>query len=172
MQLERRAVTPDYVVSPVGSGAYASGLFLPFVDDERTHLVGVQAAGRDEDYASVASKGVMYGTKSFVLQDGEGLPIYRDTEAGGLAHNAVGPQHATWADRGQAFYTLVNDFDAAQAARALAVYEGVLVNQETGHALAYASRLAQTLEPTANIIVGITGSGHRDLSRLHTKGDA
>lgn len=161
-QLQRASIVPSYIVASVGSGAYAAGLFTPFIDELDTQLVGVQSA--DNDFGQ-GSTGVMFGTKSFVLQDAEGLPVYRDSAAGGLCHNAIGPQHATWADRTQVMYTRVGIERALQAVESLADAEGILINWESGHALAYTLDIARTLEPTDHIVVGVSGSGYRDILR-------
>lgn len=167
VQLERRGIRPGYVVAPVGSGAYASGLFSALVETEDCQLVGVQGVGQGESKMTVhGSKGVMYGTKTSVLQDAEGLPFWRETCAGGLAHNAIGPQIASLLERGRMMLTGIADDAAEDAALQMLKLEGISVGLESAHAMAYASRLARTLGDEENVVVGITGNGVREHARI------
>lgn len=166
VQLERRGIRPDYVVAPVGSGAYASGLFSALLSLEDTQLVGVQGVGEGDTKITLhGSKGVMFGTKTSVLQDAEGLPIWRETCAGGLAHNAIGPQIASLVERGRMMLTGVADDAAEDAAVQMLRLEGIAIGLEAAHAIAYSTRLARTLAEHENVVVGITGGGIREQAR-------
>lgn len=170
VQLERRHLDPTYVVAPIGSGSFGVGLFEPFVGGE-TQLVGVQAgaSGGDDRHAASLTygrPGVFQGTYSFLLQDQNGQIRAPSSIAGGLCVPNVGPQHAAWAESGEVHYVTVTDADAMAAARQLLQSEGVLVSLEAAHAVAYALKLAPTLGADETIVVGISGSGMRDLDRL------
>src|SRR5256884_8314802 len=75
---------PDVVVACVGGGSNAIGIFTAFLDDREVGLVGVEAAGKGirtgEHAASLVGgrPGVLHGSYSYVLQDGDGqiLPTH------------------------------------------------------------------------------------------------
>lgn len=159
VQADRKGVRPDYIVAPVGSGAYAMGLFSAYLQGE-VQLVGVQAF--DPRIPGVlGTPGIMYGAKTSVLQDAEGLPLYRESAAGGLAHNAVGPQLASAVERGRVMLTSVAEELALEAAASLLHHEGVAVALEAAHAVAYALQVAKTLDEGAHVVVGLTGNATR-----------
>ncbi len=173
VQLERQHVEPEYLVAPIGSGSFGVGLFEPFVDRESTQLVGVQAGGPGQDGEHAASltygrPGVFQGTYSFLLQDQHGQIGSPSSIAAGLCVPNVGPQHAAWAESGDVHYVAVTDREALSAARQLLQSEGILVSLESAHAIAYALKLAPTLGPDETVVVGISGSGMRDLDRLES----
>lgn len=164
VQLERKGLDLNYLIAPVGSGTYAAGLFSFAIKNEQIHLVGLQANDGEKPCVK-ASKGVMYGTKTSVLQDSEGLPLYRESRAGGLAQNAVGPQHAAWKERDRVTYKQIGIAAATDACKVILAEAGILVSLEAGHAVAHALSLAPSLDPKDVIVVGIPSSGIRDLSR-------
>jgi tryptophan synthase beta chain len=69
---------PEVIVACVGGGSNAGGMFFPFVDDASVELVGVEAGGRGNAIGHHAatlnngSPGVLHGSFSYVLQDGDG----------------------------------------------------------------------------------------------------
>lgn len=73
---------PDVVVTCVGSGSNALGIFHEFVRDEDVRLVGVEAAGtgieRGGKHSATMAKGdvgVYHGAMTYLLQDNEGQII-------------------------------------------------------------------------------------------------
>jgi tryptophan synthase beta chain len=171
VQVQRRQCKPEYVIAPVGSGAFAAGLFSEFIDDDSVQLVGVQGGGDGQGVRHAASliqgrPGVFLGTKTYVMQDDEGQILTAHTAAGGLSMPHVGPQHASWAEQGRVHYVTVSDDDAYAAARSMVESEGLLVSLETAHGLAYALKLARTLRSDAHLLVGISSTGIRDLERF------
>ncbi|MFU8803749.1 MAG: pyridoxal-phosphate dependent enzyme [Bradymonadaceae bacterium] len=171
VQLQRRHCAPEYVVAPVGSGAFAAGFFSEFIDDEDVQLVGVQGGGDGQGTKHAASllhgrPGVFLGTHSYLLQDDAGQVLTAHTVAGGLSMPNVGPQHARWSQKGRVHYATATDEEAFAAVQTLVSTEGLLVCLESGHALAYVFKLAPTLRADQHIVVGLTGNGIRDLDRL------
>ena len=57
----------------------------------------------------------------------------------------------------------INDDEAMDAFRALTQIEGIMPALETSHALAYAAKLAPTLEKDKTIIVNLSGRGDKDI---------
>jgi tryptophan synthase beta chain len=155
---------PDVVVSCVGVGAEAAGVFHPFVDDNAVKLVGVEAGGRSgapgEHAAplSMGRPGTVLGQAGYTLE-GAGV----QTIAAGLAYGFAGPEHAYWKDLGRVRYTAVGDEEALHAMSLLARTEGIVASVESSHAVAEALRLAGELKADQNIVVNLWGRGDKDV---------
>src|SRR5207244_2632185 len=106
---------PDVVVACVGGGSNSAGMFYPFVSDTSVKLVGVEAGGRgakEGDHAATLSfgrPGVLHGTMSYVLQDGDGQTANVHSISAGLDYPGVGPEHSYWKDSGRVQYSYVDD---------------------------------------------------------------
>jgi tryptophan synthase beta chain len=91
-----------------GGGSNAAGFFYPFVDDDDVKLIGVEAGGRSDEQGDHAAPlrfgkpGVLHGSLSYVLQDGEGQTADVHSCSAGLDYPGVGPEHAFWKDAGRA----------------------------------------------------------------------
>ncbi len=175
VQARRAGVSPTYVVVPVGSGSVATGVFGSFIEESETQLVGVHGGGQSRE--SVGSplvhgrRGIFLGTHTFVLTDDVGQILEPETSAAGLAMPLVAPQLARWASEGDVLFTEVFDEQAhASVVRALEL-EGLLLNLETGHALAYAERLLPTLREDDVVVVVSTGRGDSELEGWASAGD-
>ena len=171
VQLERTGSQPEYIVAPIGSGAFGVGFLGEFAGDSEAQLVGVEAGGSGKETKHAASlaygkPGVFQGTHSFVLQSQEGQILSPSSIAGGLCMANVGPQHAQWAEAGSVHYVTSTNQEAVDGVRRLARSEGLIVSLEAGHAIAYALKLLPTLSPDEDVVVGITGRGTRDLDRI------
>ncbi|KAL2483973.1 Pyridoxal-5'-phosphate-dependent enzyme family protein [Forsythia ovata] len=79
--MEKWGGKPNVLVSCVGSGTNALGLFHEFIRDENVRLIGIEAAGNGIDtgkHSATLTKGqvgVYHGTMSYLLQDDEGQII-------------------------------------------------------------------------------------------------
>jgi tryptophan synthase beta chain len=161
---------PDVVVACVGGGSNAIGLFADFIDDAGVRLIGVEAAGRglegDDHGATLlrGTHGILHGSETYVLQDGDGQVTDTWSVSAGLDYPAVGPQHAHLKDSGRAEYVGATDAEALAAFKALAQSEGIICAFESAHALAHALRLAEA-EPDSAILVGLSGRGDKDVSQ-------
>ncbi len=160
---------PDALVACVGGGSNAAGFFYPFVDDDEVKLIGVEAGGRSDDQGDHAAPlrfgkpGVLHGSLSYVLQDGEGQTADVHSCSAGLDYPGVGPEHAFWKDAGRATYTSVSDGEAMEAFLMMARAEGIIPALETSHAIAEAVRLASEMPNDTNIIVNVSGRGDKDV---------
>lgn len=169
VQLRRQQLEPNYVVAPVGSGSLAAGVFGPFAEQPGVQLVGVHAGGTDRD--SVGSpvvhgrRGIFLGTHTFVLTDDIGQILEPETSAAGLAMPAVAPQLARWASDGSVLFTEVFDAAAQESLERVLSLEGLLLNLESAHALAYAERLLPTLREDDVVVVVASGVGDGELAR-------
>ncbi|MDZ7800380.1 MAG: tryptophan synthase subunit beta [Trueperaceae bacterium] len=165
--------TPDAVVACVGGGSNAIGLFAPYAylpSAQRPRLIGVEAAGHGltsgAHAASISAhkRGVLHGALMYLLSDEHGQVTPAHSVSAGLDYPGVGPEHAYYADEGLATYVSADDDDALRAFRVLAETEGIIPALETSHALAAAMELAPELGPGAEIVVGLSGRGDKDVN--------
>ena len=76
--LEQAGRLPDAVVACVGGGSNSMGQFHAFIPDETVRLIGVEAGGEGVETgrhaASIGggSVGVLHGSMSYIVQDGDG----------------------------------------------------------------------------------------------------
>ena len=159
---------PDLLVACVGGGSNAMGLFYPFLDDP-IEMLGVEAAGEGIETGRHAatlghgSVGVLHGSKSYLLQTGEGQVLEAHSVSAGLDYPGVGPEHAWLKDIGRVRYTAVKDRDALEAFRLLARMEGIIPALESSHAVAAALVEARARPPEAAILVNLSGRGDKDM---------
>lgn len=163
---------PDLVIACVGGGSNALGIMTAFLPDRHVRLLGVEAGGRGfrlGDHAarfSGGSVGVLHGTRTRVLQDGEGQIAQTHSVSAGLDYPAVGPEHALLADAGLVEYTSVSDAAAVAAFHRLAETEGILPALESAHAVAEAMQHAPLLGKDRVILVNLSGRGDKDLESV------
>jgi tryptophan synthase beta chain len=169
---ERHRSMPRMVVACVGGGSNAAGIFSAFVPYRQVELVGVEAGGRGTALGEHAARfaggspGVLHGTRTFVLQDQDGLIAATHSVSAGLDYPAVGPEHAYWHDTRRVVYVRVVDQDAIGAFHALAENEGIVPALETAHALAYVMKVAGKLTASDAILVSLSGRGDKDVREV------
>lgn len=170
--LEAEDRLPDYVIACVGGGSNAIGLFHPFFNDKNVNIIGVEPAGKGldtPDHAASMCKGTLgeiHGFKCYLLQDekGEVVPVY--SVAAGLDYPGVGPEHCYYKDLGRAEYVSITDDEAIDAFCELSRTEGIIPAIESSHAVAYAMKLAATLDKDKIIIVNLSGRGDKDVVQV------
>lgn len=163
---------PDGLVACVGGGSNAIGFFSAFLDDAEVPIVGVEAGGSGplggHHAASVARgrPGVLHGSFSYLLQDGDGQIAPTHSVAAGLDYPGVGPEHAWLHESGRACYLAVEDGAAKDAFSALSRREGIIPAMESAHAVAYAVEWARKLGPDKAILVCLSGRGDKDVGGI------
>lgn len=167
--LEHEGRLPDYAVACVGGGSNAIGLFAGFMKDESVALVGVEAAGKGLDsgkHCATMTKGrpgVLHGAYSYLLQDETGNPAMTYSISAGLDYPGIGAEHSFLKDSGRAVYETATDKEALDACVRLSRTEGIIPALESSHALAYAMKLASTLDADKIIVVNLSGRGDKDV---------
>ena len=165
--LERAGRLPDVVFACVGGGSNSIGIFTAFLPDAGVQLVGVEAGGRGValgDHAARfagGSPGVLHGAYSYLLQDEHGQVSLTHSVSAGLDYALVGPEHAWLHDQGRAEYVSVTDREALDAARTLALTEGLIPALESAHAVAEAMKRAPAARDRIYLI-NLSGRGDKD----------
>ena len=166
---------PTHLYACVGGGSNAIGLFHAFLRDASVKMVGIEAGGRGGELGEHAARlaaaqgyagarpGVLQGTYTYVLQDGDGQIAATHSISAGLDYPAIGPEHAWLADQRRAQYAAVSDDAALAAARLLSRQEGIIPALESAHAIAgLVERLAQFTKDDL-VILNLSGRGDKDM---------
>ncbi len=166
--LEQVGRLPDVIVACVGGGSNAAGIFAPFIEDGSVELVGVEAGGRSSklgDHAATLNwgrPGVLHGSFSYVLQDGDGQTADVHSVSAGLDYPGVGPEHSYWKESGRVRYTSIGDEEALKGFERCARLEGILPALETAHAVVEAMRLAAKRAKDDIVVICFSGRGDKD----------
>lgn len=165
---EMTGLMPDVLCACVGGGSNSIGMFVPFLDEPATEIVGVEPLGRGKNLGDNAAsmtfgeKGVMHGFQSIMLKDKDGNPAPVYSIASGLDYPSVGPEHAFLRDLKRVNYDSVSDEEAMDAFYKLSRYEGIIPAIESSHAVAYAMRRAKDMKK-GTILVNLSGRGDKDI---------
>lgn len=163
---------PDALVACVGGGSNAIGLFHPFLNDDTVKMYGVEAGGLGldtQDHAAPINKGkpgVLHGNRTYLMEDENGQILSTHSVSAGLDYPGVGPEHSWLNDIGRVDYVAVTDQEALAAFRELTLVEGILPALESSHALAYAKKLAATMNEDQTIVVNLSGRGDKDIHTI------
>jgi len=170
--LDQAGRLPDALVACVGGGSNAIGLFHPFLADEDVKLYGVEGGGDGVDTPNHAAPlcagkpGVLHGNRTYLMEDNNGQIIETHCISAGLDYPGVGPEHAWLKDCGRANYVSINDKEALEAFHKVTRTEGIIPALESSHALAYAAKLAKTMDKDEIIIVNLSGRGDKDINTI------
>ena len=170
--MEKEGRLPDAVIACVGGGSNAIGAFYHFIEEPSVRLIGCEAAGRGIDSFETAATiatgrlGIFHGMKSYFCQDqcGQIAPVY--SISAGLDYPGIGPEHAWLHDTGRAEYVPITDDEAVEAFEYLSRTEGIIPAIESAHALAYARKLAPTMDKDRIIVVNVSGRGDKDCAAI------
>ncbi|WP_057766011.1 tryptophan synthase subunit beta [Cytobacillus praedii] len=170
--LEKEGSLPEAVVACIGGGSNAMGMFYPFINDESVRLYGVEAAGfgleTNKHAASLTkgSPGILHGAFMYLLQDPYGQIQEAHSISAGLDYPGVGPEHSYLKDIGRVQYESITDKEALDALKLLSQLEGIIPALESAHAVAYAFKLAQTMNADEGLVVCLSGRGDKDMATV------
>jgi tryptophan synthase beta chain len=170
--LDRTGALPRTVVACVGGGSNAIGIWTAFLADADVELVGVEAAGeglaegRHAASLLAGKPGVLHGSLSYLLQDGDGQVLPAHSVAPGLDYPGVGPEHAALKDSGRARYVAVTDRQALDAFERLSRLEGVIPALESAHAVAWVLGEAGRWTRDAVVVINLSGRGDKDVAAI------
>jgi tryptophan synthase beta chain len=172
--LEKEKRLPYLLISCVGGGSNAIGLFWPFLRDESVKMLGIEAGGRgirDGEHAARfqgGKLGVLQGTKTWLLADEDGQIQLTHSVSAGLDYAAVGPEHAHLREQGRIDYDYATDDEALEAFAKLSRWEGIIPALESAHGVAGAIKVAPKMRPDQLVIVNLSGRGDKDVAQAAT----
>jgi len=159
---------PDYLVACVGGGSNAAGAYYHYMEDERVKLFSAEAAGLGVNSGKTAATsllgttGIIHGSKTLLMQDGDGQIEEPYSISAGLDYPGVGPLHAWLARSGRATVYAATDEEALQAALLCTRMEGIIPALESAHALAILDRLEAGKDEV--VVVNLSGRGDKDMA--------
>lgn len=170
--MEKEGCLPNAVIACVGGGSNAMGAFYEFLPHKEVRLIGCEAAGLGVDTAKHAATisrgttGVFHGMKSVFCQDeyGQIAPVY--SISAGLDYPGIGPEHAQLHDSGRAQYVPVTDDEAVDSFEYLSRMEGIIPAVESAHAVAYARKIAGSMDKDQIIVINLSGRGDKDVAAI------
>lgn len=177
---EKEGRLPESLVACIGGGSNSMGMFYPFIENQEVKLYGVEAAGlgidTDKHAASLTKgkPGVLHGALMYLLQDEAGQIQEAHSISAGLDYPGVGPEHSYLNDIGRVQYHSITDDEALEALQLLCKLEGIIPALESAHAVAYAIKLAKTMDAEEGMVVCLSGRGDKDVHTVKTRleGDA
>lgn len=158
---------PDYLIACVGGGSNAAGSFYHYLDETRTKLVAVEAAGKGLETEDTAASlqlgrlGILHGSKSLIMQTEDGQIIEPYSISAGLDYPGVGPIHANLYRCGRLQVLAATDDQALAAATELTRLEGIIPALESAHALAALPQLS--FKPNDVVVITLSGRGDKDM---------
>jgi tryptophan synthase beta chain len=172
---------PDLAIACVGGGSNALGLLHRFIGEPNVRLAVAEAAGEGLDTGHHAAAllggtpGILHGSRSYMLQDGDGQVIEAVSISAGLDYPGIGPQLSALMEAGRLIVSSATDDEAVAALRQVARTEGILAAVESSHAVAAlpgvlaglaVAPLGRPLPREAVIVLGLSGRGDKDLAAL------
>lgn len=158
---------PDSIIACIGGGSNAAGAFYHFLDEPKTKLIAVEAAGKGVDTTETAASillgrlGILHGCKSLIMQTEDGQIIEPYSISAGLDYPGVGPIHAHLAKEGREEVLAATDDQAIEAAFELTQLEGIIPALESSHALAALPMLS--FKPNEIVVINLSGRGDKDM---------
>lgn len=172
---EKEGRLPEALVACIGGGSNSMGMFYPFIEDSEVKMFGVEAAGHGIDtdkHAASLTKGkpgVLHGALMYLLQDEAGQIQEAHSISAGLDYPGVGPEHSYLNDVGRVQYKSITDDEALEALQLLSKLEGIIPALESAHAVAYALKLAETMDEEEGIVVCLSGRGDKDVQTVKAR---
>ena len=172
---------PDLAIACVGGGSNAIGLLARFIGEPRVRLAVAEAAGdgiaTGKHAAAIlgGSPGILHGSRSLMLQDGDGQVVEAHSASAGLDYPGIGPQLAALAEAGRLEVAAATDREAVAAMKATTRLEGILPALETAHAIAALPKVLAGIEGLPGgfeadrellVLLGFSGRGDKDLAAL------
>jgi len=167
---------PTHVVACVGGGSNAIGMFSAFLEDKDIVIHGVEAGGTvaapkpdasaEKEHSATliaGTPGVLHGSRTYLLQTGNGQITETHSISAGLDYPGVGPQHAWLKDSGRVTYVSVTDGQALEAMQTVSRSEGIIPALEPSHALHHSMELCKSLPKDKKVLVNLCGRGDKDM---------
>lgn len=170
VQLKEKEGTedPNYVVACVGGGSNAAGAYYHYLDNPDVGIIAVEAAGKGIDSGESAATsalgkaGIIHGSKTLLMQTGDGQITEPYSISAGLDYPGVGPMHANLFTSGRGEFISITDEAAMKAGLELAKLEGIIPAIETSHALAIFED--RKFNENDIVVVNLSGRGDKDLN--------
>jgi len=158
---------PDYVIACVGGGSNAAGIYYHYLENEKVHIMAVEAAGKGTHSGKSAAtsvlgkEGIIHGSKTLLMQSHDGQITEPYSISAGLDYPGVGPMHAHLNKSGRAEFLAITDDEAMEVGLEMSRLEGIIPAIETSHALAVLRK--KEFDSEAVLLFNLSGRGDKDL---------
>lgn len=158
---------PDHVIACVGGGSNAAGIYYQFLERPEVNIIAVEAEGKGimtgESAAttSLGRSGIIHGSKTLLMQNGDGQITEPYSISAGLDYPGIGPMHAHLFESKRAEFISVTDEDAMKAGLEMSQTEGIIPAIETAHAFAIFKQ--RHFEKDEILVFNCSGRGDKDL---------
>ncbi len=168
--LKKEGELPDAVIACVGGGSNSIGIFSEFIEHGEVELIGAEGGGEGLNgkhgaTLTAGTEGVLHGSLSFVLQDGDGQIAEAHSISAGLDYPGVGPEHSYLKTTGRAKYVPITNDEALRGFELLSKYEGILPALESSHAIGCLEKYAAE-NKGKTVVVNLSGRGDKDVDIL------
>ena len=159
---------PTHIIACVGGGSNAAGAFYHFMDNSNVKLIAVEAAGcglnsgKSAATTQLGKTGILHGSKSIVMQSGDGQVTEPHSISAGLDYPGIGPMHAHLFKERRAVFMNATDDEALKAASQLARTEGIIPALESAHALAILKK--KIFRKKDVVVICLSGRGDKDIA--------
>lgn len=158
---------PSAVIACVGGGSNAAGAFYHFADEPGVQLIAAEAgglgvhSGKSAATTFLGTTGVLHGSKSLVMQTGDGQVIEPHSISAGLDYPGIGPFHANLFAQNRAEFLSITDTEALDSAFELTQLEGIIPALESAHALHVLRK--KTFKKEETVVICLSGRGDKDM---------
>ncbi len=159
---------PDHVIACVGGGSNAAGSYYHFLDEPAVNIIAVEAAGlgvhsgESAATSALGKIGIIHGSKTLLMQTGDGQITEPYSISAGLDYPGVGPMHAHLFASGRAQFISITDEQAMNWGLKLSKLEGIIPAIESAHAFAVLDEM--TFKPEDIVVINLSGRGDKDLA--------
>ena len=169
LQLQEKEQTenPDNIIACVGGGSNAIGGFYYYLEEEKTRLFAVEAAGlgihsgKSAATIQLGKTGILHGSKTLFLQTKDGQIVEPYSISAGLDYPGIGPQHSHLFQTKRVEFYHSTDKEALDSAKLLSRLEGIIPALEPSHALAIFEKKKFSAKEVSVLI--LSGRGDKDL---------
>ena len=158
---------PDYLMACVGGGSNAAGTVYHYLDDERVKIILAEAGGKgvasgmSSATIHLGKEGIIHGSRTLVMQTGDGQIEEPYSISAGLDYPGIGPMHANLSETKRAKVLPVDDGEALLAAFELTRLEGIIPALESAHALGALQKI--DFSPDDVVVLTVSGRGEKDM---------
>jgi tryptophan synthase beta chain len=169
---------PDYVIACVWWGSNAIWIFSAYIDKENVKIIWVEWGWTDvstlwEHAARMKwiwwKLWTFHGYKSIFIQTKKDEIASTSSISAGLDYPWIWPEHAYLSEIWRAEYEYAYDNEVLEAYKLTAKLEWILPALESSHALAYAYKLAPSLDKDKKILINLSGRWDKDLETVIEK---
>ncbi len=156
------------MIACVGGGSNAAGAFYHFLDEKKVKLIAVEAAGcgissgKSAATTQLGTAGILHGSKSLLMQTGDGQVIEPHSISAGLDYPGIGPMHANLFKSKRAVFMSATDEQALHSGFDLAKTTGIIPALETAHAFAILKDIL--FKKNDRVVICLSGRGDKDLA--------